>query len=614
MGLTGTGRANLRLIRDAHVDAKLEALLDLCARLWQEDAKRKIVIRCEYAATLDLVADRLRELLLTGALRQSSENERAAWADADDDSVGPVARLDGGEDSMIEALVDADRAGGSMLAHVAAFENFSVGGAIVLVALDVASVGLNLQFAHDLILYDLPWRLGLTEQWIGRLDRLGQRDRMVSVYVLTHPESPTRQLVDLYSSLGLFDAAAQGTMELDQKLTQLIHRADSDEISWREVMAAALKLLQEQDTDEAGGGSLDLKPFMNPIEIDAERDANECVLRAFAASGFALAEDDSLAEIRWPPTQQRDVVQLGEVRARLQGNERTYGRGNPEALAMQNQWNPVLRVDVSRISSPRRSRGSTADFLTPRHPLIAEARDELVADPTLAIGCFRVSWPSAEWPTGWFMAVLTRTFPATGGAALAWRTGALAALGLGDPDADEDLPRVFAVIEAGLQRACTSAFPPRVGLQGWQLASDASQADRPLSVAEVNAIRGVLSRGVRCTPNTLHAARFLHHLKGIEAAPAHCVEASSKMTRLAERAARYIHVVAAGTLRERERRVTTVGSDNMLDGIREHHQKRFEVAASFFERLSSLPAHAGAALTEALTVRAVAAALVEVSL
>jgi len=48
-------------------------------------------------------------------------------------------------------------------------------GAQLLVCSEIGSEGRNFQFAHDLVLFDLPLDPGLLEQRIGRLDRIGQR-------------------------------------------------------------------------------------------------------------------------------------------------------------------------------------------------------------------------------------------------------------------------------------------------------------------------------------------------------------------------------------------------------------------------------------------------------
>lgn len=48
-------------------------------------------------------------------------------------------------------------------------------GAQILVCSEIGSEGRNFQFAHHLVLFDLPFNADLLEQRIGRLDRIGQR-------------------------------------------------------------------------------------------------------------------------------------------------------------------------------------------------------------------------------------------------------------------------------------------------------------------------------------------------------------------------------------------------------------------------------------------------------
>src|SRR5438874_8294266 len=51
-------------------------------------------------------------------------------------------------------------------------------GARILLCSEIGSEGRNFQFAHHLVLYDLPLDPELLEQRIGRLDRIGQRSEI----------------------------------------------------------------------------------------------------------------------------------------------------------------------------------------------------------------------------------------------------------------------------------------------------------------------------------------------------------------------------------------------------------------------------------------------------
>ncbi|QES55441.1 NgoFVII family restriction endonuclease [Streptomyces venezuelae] len=56
----------------------------------------------------------------------------------------------------------------------------------VLVATDVLSEGQNLQDAHIVVNYDLPWAIIRIIQRAGRVDRIGQQSDRVYVYLITH--------------------------------------------------------------------------------------------------------------------------------------------------------------------------------------------------------------------------------------------------------------------------------------------------------------------------------------------------------------------------------------------------------------------------------------------
>jgi Helicase conserved C-terminal domain len=59
----------------------------------------------------------------------------------------------------------------------------------ILVCTDAAAEGLNLQSADLLINFDLPWNPMKVEQRIGRIDRIGQRHRDISVLNLRYADS-----------------------------------------------------------------------------------------------------------------------------------------------------------------------------------------------------------------------------------------------------------------------------------------------------------------------------------------------------------------------------------------------------------------------------------------
>ncbi len=70
-------------------------------------------------------------------------------------------------------------------------------GAQILICSEIGSEGRNFQFAHHLILFDLPLNPDLLEQRIGRLDRIGQR-HTIQIHVPYYEQSAQAILLNWY--------------------------------------------------------------------------------------------------------------------------------------------------------------------------------------------------------------------------------------------------------------------------------------------------------------------------------------------------------------------------------------------------------------------------------
>jgi ATP-dependent helicase HepA len=103
------------------------------------------------------------------------------------------------------SIIERDRA--------AAYFADETGGAQTLVCSEIGSEGRNFQFAHHLILFDLPLNPDLLEQRIGRLDRIGQQHD-VEIHVPYLEGTAQETLLDWYDrGLDLFrDSCSAGTM------------------------------------------------------------------------------------------------------------------------------------------------------------------------------------------------------------------------------------------------------------------------------------------------------------------------------------------------------------------------------------------------------------------
>ena len=75
----------------------------------------------------------------------------------------------------------------------------------ILLASEVGSEGLDLQFSDSLVNYDLPWNPMVVEQRIGRIDRIGQESERINIYNLIIQDSIEEDIYDrLLDRIDLF--------------------------------------------------------------------------------------------------------------------------------------------------------------------------------------------------------------------------------------------------------------------------------------------------------------------------------------------------------------------------------------------------------------------------
>ena len=112
------------------------------------------------------------------------------------------------------SIVERDRAA----AHFADPEQ----GGQVLICSEIGSEGRNFQFAHHLVMFDLPFNPDLLEQRIGRLDRIGQTSA-VHIHVPYFEASPQQSLFNWYhQGLSAFtDTCPAGAIVFAEKRAEL---------------------------------------------------------------------------------------------------------------------------------------------------------------------------------------------------------------------------------------------------------------------------------------------------------------------------------------------------------------------------------------------------------
>ena len=133
------------LAKGIKVDSKAQELRKFVEGLLRKAPQEKVLIFTEYTDTLDY----LRDEVLKG--------------------LGPIAQIHGDVRDMEERRQQE--------------EYFQQSDVHLMLATDAAGEGLNLQFCHIMVNYELPWNPNRIEQRIGRLHRYGQ-EHDVRVYNL----------------------------------------------------------------------------------------------------------------------------------------------------------------------------------------------------------------------------------------------------------------------------------------------------------------------------------------------------------------------------------------------------------------------------------------------
>lgn len=142
--------------RDLKVDSKIDTLVKLIGDIQKEEKGAQILIYTKHPTTLRYIVEKLQpfNFRIVEYLGGLSREERAA--------------------------------------RVQQFRN----GAEIMISTETGAEGLNFQFCHNLINYDLPWNPMSVEQRIGRLDRIGQKHN-VKVYSLATKDTMEERVVDL---------------------------------------------------------------------------------------------------------------------------------------------------------------------------------------------------------------------------------------------------------------------------------------------------------------------------------------------------------------------------------------------------------------------------------
>lgn len=313
-----------------------------------EGHRRKLVIFTEHRDTLNYLCDRIRTLV-----------GRAEAVVAIHGGIGREDRRKAQESFTHDKTVE------------------------ILVATDAAGEGINLQRAHLMVNYDLPWNPNRLEQRFGRIHRIGQTE-VCHLWNLVAAETREgdvynrllEKLDEVRKALGgeVFDVLGQLTFNdrpLRELLLEAVRYGDRPDVKAKlfKVVDSALdqaKLRELIENRALTHDSMDVAKIRE-IRADMERADARRLQPHFIASFFleAFRLLGGIVHAREP-----NRYEIKHVPADIRNRDRAIGRG--ESVLMRYER---IAFDKSLINVPGKP---VAAFVHPGHPLLAATLDLIV--------------------------------------------------------------------------------------------------------------------------------------------------------------------------------------------------------------------------------------------
>jgi len=264
----------------------------------------------------------------------------------------------------------------------------------VLVSTEVGSEGLDFQFCHFLVNYDLPWNPMVVDQRIGRIDRFGQESKVVHIISLVASGTvDERILAKLYERIGLFKRSigALNTI-LGETVNELAKEFISGELTPAEAerrvdeAASAIQRREIQSEDlERRAGEL----FGHDEYIRGEMDRVKRLGRYITHEALVSLVEGYLAAKHPNVSLKRDAD--GVVSVRLTAELRRELRSTAAKKRVDRDWIERERGDRLFLTTDgaMANRRPDLDLLNVGHPLVAaavQASSELLVDAVARAG------------------------------------------------------------------------------------------------------------------------------------------------------------------------------------------------------------------------------------
>ena len=239
------------LVHRTQGDSRADALVDLLAEIWTKDSSERVLVAAQDNLTVDYLFDIVRARLpLIGRIG----------------SRVPLVAARVRQGMMTEAVEDL---AGFKNETNENFEAFQRGDAQVLFAPEAAQVGLNLQCARILVLYSVPWRPEEVDQWIGRLDRIGndvafapeEEAKTIDIYTIAQKGLVDEKVVTVLQRFHAFERSVNLDGTHLKKVSQTIETAAlrPEQANWNAIENATETMAYEDEIKELDS---DLRPHL----------------------------------------------------------------------------------------------------------------------------------------------------------------------------------------------------------------------------------------------------------------------------------------------------------------------------------------------------------------
>ncbi|MEE4246522.1 MAG: RNA polymerase-associated protein RapA [Kangiellaceae bacterium] len=257
------------------------------------------------------------------------------------------------------SLFERDRAAAYFASHTT---TDGEQGAQVLFCSEIGSEGRNFQFAHNLVLFDLPMNPDLIEQRIGRLDRIGQT-QTINIHVPYITQTSQEVMFRWFNEgLNLFQRSfSAGHSIYEQYKTELTDKLSNLSADLTQLIADTQNTVRivEQDMHDGRDRLLELNSCRQPqasslVESMEQEEDNQLLDKYFERllTEFGVDQEDHSAST-W-------IISASDH--------------------MKHDYFPGLKEDGNTVTTDRYKALSRDDieFLSWEHPMVFEAMDMLV--------------------------------------------------------------------------------------------------------------------------------------------------------------------------------------------------------------------------------------------